>query len=175
MYYLREHILRTYMLEFQLKEEEYCSLNQTEIKTGSSPVVINKGMLLQVTTYKNKILVSDGENHAYLNYGRERDTCRKLQKCINNSSDLDDLQRSLFQFKNFSFKFDQEHMGYNGESLVVSLECEEYHCIAPNNYLEKNKKDQYIDSVLSQTQKDNYIKRAKNSLLEKNSNFINNS
>ena len=157
MWNLRRHILRTYMQELQLREEELKKTENIEIGTGKSPIVMEKAMVLQVTRRYGKIHVSDGENYVYLNSGRERGTIKKLCKSINNSANMDDLQRSVFLFKNFSFSFDWD---YSIQSLIVSLECEDFYCLAPNNYLEKHKRDKYISLIFSDKERESYKRRA---------------
>lgn len=128
-----------------------------EITSGKSPIVINKGMVLQVTRRYGKIHVSDGENYVYLNSGNERATIKRLCKCINNSASMDDLERSVFLFKNFGFSFDWD---YSLQMLVVSLECDDFYCLAPNNYLEKHKRDKYITMIFNNTERESYKRRA---------------
>ena len=100
-----------------------CQEGGIEINTSKSPIVMEKAMVLQVTRRYGKIHVSDGENYVYLNSGRERSTIKRMCQCINTSANMDDLQRSVFLFKNFTFSFDWD---YNIQQLIVSLECEDY-------------------------------------------------
>ena len=116
-------------------------------------------MLLQVSKRNGKIQVSDGENFAYFRYGREKETFASLCKQINHSANLHDLERSLFLFNNFSFSFSID--GSFGSDLIISLECDEYFCVSPNNYLERHKRDSYIELVLSSQRRSEYFSRAK--------------
>lgn len=145
------------MQELQLREEELKKTENIEITTGKSPVILEKAMVLQVTRRYGKIHVSDGENFVYLNSGNERATISKLCKSINNTANMDDLERSVFLFNNFTFSFDWD---YSSQELIVSLECEDFYCLAPNNYLEKHKRDKYITLIFSAKERESYKRRA---------------
>lgn len=106
-----------------------------------------------------KIQVSDGENFVYFKYGKEKETLANLCKQINQSANFEDLERSLFLFNNFTFGFDMDR-NY-GSELIISLECDDYFCVSPNNYLEKHKRDSYIELILSSQQRSEYLSRAK--------------
>jgi hypothetical protein len=70
---------------------------------------------------------------------------------------MDDLNRSVFLFKNFTFNFDWD---YSNQQLIVSLECKDFYCLAPNNYMEKHKRDKYISLIFSAKERESYKRRA---------------
>ena len=153
MWYLRKNILRTYLTEYQLleAEEEKKPKDQRLEK-----IIIEKGMLLQVDRKDNKLTVSDGEHFTYLNHKREQETLRRLSQSINSSATIDDVERSLFLFKNFTFGFDSDEK----DELIVSVETDDFSCVAPNNFLEKHMRHKYITLTIGWREQHEYKKKA---------------